>query len=296
MKIGIFSTFIESAALDLVKTVQDAIKTGEIPNSEITFIFSNRAKGDNPTTDQILEKLTHQDIPLTTFSAARFKPDMRKKGRQEEKNGNLSVINDWRKEFGSEVLSRLPKTDIDLLLGDMYIWGDNMCRERKGINLHPALPNGPKGEWYKVIWQLIQEGAQETGVMMHKVTPELDRGPAVTFCSFPIRGYQFDSLWNQLPQDQEELAQLIKLGLSEKEKTSHPLHNKIREHGLTREFALIIQTAKSFAEGDIRIEGESILDRLGKPLQKGYDLTKQIDEIVRPTPEGNIVSRREVKI
>lgn len=292
MKIGIFSTFIEPAALDLVKTVQDAVNTGEIPNTEIAFVFSNRQIGDSPTTDKILAALDGHSIPLISFSAPRFKPEMRKKAKEEENSG---LMNEWRNRFGEEVLKRLPDTDIDLLLGDMYIWGNNMCTERNGINLHPALPTGPKGEWYKVIWQLIQERAKETGVMMHKVTPELDRGPAVTFCRFPIRGYQFDSLWNQLPKDPEEVMRAIKQGLWEKEKTQHPLHRRIREHGLTREFPLIIQTAKSFAEGDIRTEGESIVDRLGRPFQKGYDLTRQIDEIVRPALEG-VVSRKEVKI
>jgi phosphoribosylglycinamide formyltransferase-1 len=45
------------------------------------------------------------------------------------------------------------------------------------INLHPAAPGGPTGTWQEVIWQLIEGRAVETGVMMHLVTPELDRGP-----------------------------------------------------------------------------------------------------------------------
>lgn len=293
MKIGIFSTFIEPAALELVRTVRDAVRTGEIPNTEISFIFSNREIGDNPTTDNILHALDIKTVPLVSFSAARFKPDMRKRARQQE---NVSLIKEWRNQFGKEILKRLPQTDIDLLLGDMYIWGDNLCAERNGINLHPALPNGPKGEWYKVIWQLIQDGAKETGVMMHKVTPELDRGPAVTFCRFPIRGYQFDDLWNQLPKDQEELSRDIRQGLLEKEKTQRPLHRKIRKHGLTREFPLIIQTAKSFAEGRIRIQGDAILDSSGNPLLDGFDLTRQIDEAVKSILEGNSNFGKEVKI
>jgi len=294
MKIGIFSTLIEPAALDLIKTVQHAVAVEEIPNTEIAFVFSNREIGESKITDGILDTLSHQNIPLISFSARKFKPEIRSQARKEDKKGNLALMQEWRNQLGEEVLKRLPKTDLDLLLGDMYIWGENLCRERNGINLHPALPNGPKGEWYKVIWQLIQEGAKETGVMMHKVTSELDRGPAVTYCRFPIRGYQFDSLWQQLPQNQEELSRVIKQGLSEQEKTQHPLHKKIREHGLTHEFPLIIQTTKSFAEENIRIQGESVLDHLGNPLQKGYDLTRQIDKQVKLIPEGNrrILERR----
>lgn len=177
----------------------------------------------------------------------------------------------------------------------MYVWGENMCKARNGINLHPALPNGPKGEWYNVIWDLIQARASETGVMMHKVIPELDRGPTVTYCRFPIRGYQFDSLWNQLPENQEELAQVISQGLLEKEKARHSLHKKIREHGLIREFPLIIQTTKAFAEGTIRIEGQTLVDHAGKPVDGGYNLTEKIDEIVRPQLEGNLLAQKEVR-
>ena len=292
MRIGIFSTFIEPAALDLVTAVQDAVRTGEIPNTEISFIFSNREIGESPVTDSILNRLIQEVTPLIPLSAARFKPDIRKKARQEK---NTSLLNEWRNQFGEEVLKRLPQADLDLLLGDMYIWGDNLCTARNGINLHPALPNGPKGEWYKVIWQLIQERAHETGVMMHKVTPKLDRGPAVTYCSFSIRGYQFDSLWNQLPQDQEELRQVIKLGLSEKEKTSNPLHSRIREHGLVREFPLIIETTRSFAEGRIRTDGDSILDSSGNPLLDGFDLTEQINEAVKPVLEVEQCTKKEVR-
>ncbi len=287
MKIGIFSTFIEPAALELVKTVQDAVNTGEIPNAEIAFIFSNREVGESKVTDGILDNLSHQNIPLISFSARKFKPELRTQASKEDQKGNIAPMQEWRNQFGEEVLKRLPKTDLDLLLGDMYIWGENLCRERNGINLHPALPNGPKGEWYKVIWQLIQEEAKETGVMMHKVTPQLDQGPAVTYCRFPIRGYQFDGLWSDLPKDEKGLAEIIKQGLLEKERASHPLHKKIREYGLAREFPLIIETTKSFAEGRIRIDGDSILDSSDNPLLDGFDLTRQIDKEVEPILEGN---------
>ncbi|GAH59253.1 unnamed protein product, partial [marine sediment metagenome] len=38
------------------------------------------------------------------------------------------------------------------------------------VNLHPAAPGGPTGTWQEVIWQLIENKAEETGVMMHLVT------------------------------------------------------------------------------------------------------------------------------
>lgn len=294
MRIGIFSTFIEPAALDLVRTVRNAVKTGEIPNSEIAFIFSNREQGESPVTDGILQQLTNQDFPYLTLSARKFAPEMRRQAKEAETRGNVSLMQKWRNQFGTQMLNLLPKTDLDLLLGDMYVWGENMCRERNGINLHPALPNGPKGEWYNVIWDLIQNRASDTGVMMHKVIPELDRGPAVTFCRFSIQGYPFNNLWDSLPKDSRELAQLMQQEKSAKEKTQQPLHRKIREYGLVREFPLVIETAKAFAEGAIEIEGQSLVDWRGRLLKGGHDLSKQIDGIVRPQLEGSLLARKEV--
>ena len=63
------------------------------------------------------------------------------------------------------------------------------------INLHPAAPGGPAGTWQEVIWQLIGNEAEETGVMMHMVTPKLDKGPPVAYCTFQIRGEPFDRYW-----------------------------------------------------------------------------------------------------
>ena len=66
------------------------------------------------------------------------------------------------------------------------------------INLHPAAPGGPAGTWQEVIWQLIEGDAMETGVMMHLVTSELDKGPPVTYCTFPIRDTPCDRHWTEI--------------------------------------------------------------------------------------------------
>ena len=294
MRIGIFSSFIERDALTLVKAVQDSVNTGEVPNSEISFIFSNRDMGENETSDIILRELSSSSIPLITFSAARFKPVFRQAARGREKVGHPTLIKEWRSEYGEEVMKRLPQTDIDLLLGDMWIWGDNMARDRIGVNLHPALPNGPKGEWYNVNWKLIEEKKAETGVMMHRVTSELDRGPAVTYCRFPIVGQGFDKLWEGLPQDKERFDQMIAQGLAGKERGDHPLFRKIREEGFRREIPLIIQTAKAFAEGRVHAEGDLIVDGNWQILQEGYDLTPQIEQMIKPNLEGQ-TARKEVR-
>ncbi|GAI48417.1 unnamed protein product, partial [marine sediment metagenome] len=120
-----------------------------------------------------------------------------------------------------------------------------MCRRYNMINLHPAAPGGPAGTWQEVIWQLIKSGAEETGVMMHLVTPELDKGPPVTYCTFPIKGEPFDKYREEI---QGHPLEEVKKSQGE----NNPLFRLIRQHGLAREFPLIISTLKTFSRGKIR--------------------------------------------
>ena len=54
------------------------------------------------------------------------------------------------------------------------------------LNLHPALPGGPKGMWQQVIWELLEDEADETGAMIHLATAQLDRGPVVSTFRFSL--------------------------------------------------------------------------------------------------------------
>ncbi len=136
------------------------------------------------------------------------------------------------------------------------------------INLHPAAPGGPKGTWQEVIWQLIESEARETGAMMHLVTPELDEGPSVTYCTFPIRGKLFDRYW-------EEIEKLPPTS-AKKHNEEEPLFKLIRKHGLAREFPLIISTLKTFSQGKVKIMAGKVVDSKEKPIS-GYNLTNEIN-------------------
>ncbi len=141
------------------------------------------------------------------------------------------------------------------------------------INLHPAAPGGPKGTWREVIWQLIEERADTTGVMMHLVTPELDEGPPVTYCRFTIRGEPFDSYWRRI--DRESLD-----GIKGREGEDFQLFKLIRRHGMKRELPLIVTTVKAFSEGRVRVENGEVVDADGYPIN-GYDLSGEIDGSLR---------------
>ena len=271
-QLGWFSTGRDKAARDLLKTVQTSIKQGEI-EAEIAFVFCTREPGESEQGDLFLKLVEDCGIPLVCFSYQRFKA--------EKGNTNTApskTLPPWRLEYDRELMKRLEDfhPDLCVLAGYMLIAGAEMCRKYNMINLHPAAPGGPKGTWQQVIWQLIEKQANETGVMMHLATPELDMGPPVTYCTFPIKGEPFDRYWDEIKG--HSLEQIKR----EQGENNH-LFRSIRKHGLAREFPLIIATLKAFGQGKIRVNSEKqVVDADGK-LIKGYNLTDEIDRIVRGT-------------
>jgi hypothetical protein len=187
----------------------------------------------------------------------------------------LEPLPSWRLDYDREVIKLLGdfQPDLCVLAGFMLIVPE-VCQKYNMINLHPAAPGGPTGTWPEVIWQLIDSQAQETGVLMHLVTPELDRGPMATYCTFPIRGEPFDRYWDEIGKHP---LSAVRRG----ESKNNPLFRLIRQHGLARELPLLISTLKAFSQGKIKITTDKkIIDSEGKPLN-GYNLTNEINELVR---------------
>jgi len=296
-RIGIISSFAEPAALVLTETVLQFIEEKYAGEASVPFVFSNRGLGDDRETNNILQRLEARGVNLVVVSAPKFQPKLRKEAKRREKYGDLELIKEWRSGFDDLVLKRLEdyKTDCDLALGDWLIWGKKMCEARKGLNLHPALPDGPKGTWYNVVWELIQKRTCESGVMMHLITPELDRGPVATFCKYPIRGFGFDNLWHQLPKDPDEIDKLIEREIGKREKADFPLHAKIREAGFAREIPLILQTTAAFIEGKVRLEEGRVLNEWGGEIYGGHNLTTKVEGFLRPQIEGQYSFGKEVK-
>jgi phosphoribosylglycinamide formyltransferase-1 len=261
-RLGWFSTGRDKAARDLLTVAQRGIALGEI-QAEIAFVFSNRARGEAKESDLFLKLVENYGLPLVSFSSKDF----------ETSAPHLSP--QWRTDYDREVMKRLKgfEADIYVMAGYMLIISDEMCRRYDLINLHPAAPGGPKGTWQEVIWQLIESKAESTGVMMHLVTPELDEGPPVSFCTFSIRGKPFDRYWLEI---EGKSVEEIKKAQGE----NNPLFKAIRRHGLAREFPLILTTLKAFSRGKVRIEKKRVVNADGRPI-KGYNLTKEIDRLVR---------------
>lgn len=272
-KIGWFSTGRDEAARELLKIIYDNIQNGTL-NAELEFVFSDREPGEFAESDKFFEQVNGYGLELINFSSMNFNPELRAQGR-----GNPSILEKWRIEFDREVMKLLEQfnPDLNILAGYMLIVGPEMCSKFDMVNLHPAKPGGPKGTWQEVIWELIQTQAQDTGIMMHLVTPVLDEGPPVTFCQFPIRGGSFEPLWQDL---ETKLSTNTLEQIMVEEGENEPYFKLVRDEGVRRELPLILYTIREFADGKVKIEGRNIVTADGTVLDGGYDLTQILDEAI----------------
>jgi phosphoribosylglycinamide formyltransferase-1 len=260
---GWWTTGRDQAAIDLFETVHNAINNGII-SGEISYLFSSRQPGESEFSDSLIKRAGDCGIPVVSLSAVRFRPDLRKQDRDA-----------WRQAYHKEVFDKIRgfSAQVVVLAGYMWVVSPEVCQKLSIINLHPAAPGGPAGTWQEVIWQLLDQKADKTGIMMHLVTPELDKGPAVTYCSFPIQGDTWDLLWKQFEHElQRSSLEEIKESFGE----SQPLFARIRDDGVKRELPLIVQTIRLLAAGDISIKDSQLYDRAGSKLAGPYDLTDVI--------------------
>ncbi len=272
-KIGWFSTGRDEAARKLLQIIYDNIENGTL-NAEFEFVFSDREPGEFPESDKLFEQVKKYGLDLIHFSSQDFQPGQRAQGR-----ANPSVLEQWRIEYDREVMARLGQfsPNLNILAGYMLIVGSEMCNKFDMVNLHPAQPGGPKGTWQDVIWELIRTEAQETGIMMHLVTPVLDEGPPVTFCKFPIRGGSFEPLWQALANKfaTKSLTEII-----QEEGDGEPYFAKVREEGVRRELPMILYTIREFALSNVRIEDRKIVTADGVVLECGYDLSQILADVI----------------
>lgn len=266
-KIGLFTSAWDRVAMHLVHEVHQNVKSGLIPNTEISFVFVSRESGETPWGDFMIAKVQGLGLPLITFSSRKFKPELKKKNKTA-----------WQLEYDRRVQKLIPPTDLDVLLGYMLNIKEEMRETRNIINLHPALPNGPEGTYRKVIWQLIKDRDSETGVTIHVVDETVDRGAPIAFCGFSIKIGKFAPLWQEMEKrlEKESLEQIAR-----KEEENNLLFKLIREEGVIREFPMIVWAIKALAEGKIKIKDNRVIDSQGQILENGYDLTSEIDNVVK---------------
>ena len=242
LRLAWFTTGRGPGSRRLFSLVRSEIEADEL-NASVEFVFCNREFGETDATDGFLRLVQDSDVPLVTFSSRRF--------RREHGGGPFS---DHRIEFHKAVLDRISsyQPDICVFSGYMLFTGPEIVDQFQTINLHPALPGTAEGTYQQVIWKLIEERSTESGVTIHVATEILDDGAPLSYCTYPIRGPEFDDLWTEI--EDVPIRQLISEG------EEQPLFRAIRRHGAIREAPLLIETLKSLADGRIRIHNGRVVD------------------------------------
>ncbi|HJP40289.1 MAG TPA: formyltransferase family protein [Dehalococcoidia bacterium] len=206
---------------------------------EIAVAFVNRAPGDYEATDRLIDMVRSADIPLEALSSVAFR---KAHGGRLSKPGE--ALPAWRREFDSEVASRLQRHDfsIGVMFGYMLIATEPLFDSFPMLNDHPALPDGPVGTYQEVIHQLMASRATESGCMMNLVTAHVDRGPAISYCRYSIRDEENQDLWERHPS-----------GLGKKEAERSALFTDLRARGIRRERPFVVETLRVIAEGELQI-------------------------------------------
>jgi phosphoribosylglycinamide formyltransferase-1 len=158
-----------------------------------------------------------------------------------------------------------------VLAGYMLIASPALCRKYAMLNLHPALPGGPKGMWQQVIWELLENDADATGAMIHLATAQLDRGPVISTFSFSLRGPDWAPLWQQF-HTKRETKSVEEIAAAEGE--DEPLFAEIRRRGEAREIPLLYHTVRLFSEGKLNTSNGCVF---AESTRLPLDLTEQVD-------------------
>ena len=273
LRLGWFTSGRGPGSRRLLATVQDEIAAGRL-DARIVVVFCNREPGQNPQTDQLMEQVHGYGLPLVYLSTLRYR---RERGESPAKPGE--PLPEWRHDFDREVIRLLEPYPFDLgvLAGYMLIGTDALCQRYDLLNLHPAAPDGPPGTWQEVIWWLMEQRADHSGVRMHLATEDLDMGPPVAYCTYPIRGPSFDEMWREV--EKRGVA-----AIKAEDGEENALFQEVRRQGVARELPLVVETLRAFAEGRVVVRDKRVLDAQGREIT-GYDLTEEIESMVAQVRE-----------
>ena len=288
MRIGWLSSGHDDAASTLLSEVVRRARRDGI-DLDIAVVFCDRERGEQPESDAFLDLVSDLGLPAVTLSSAASWQAWRERRDTLDKRrfANRAAIREaWRGAFHDDVTGLLDSYDVDLLIlaGYMLITSPDMCVRFAILNLHPALPGGPQGTWQQVIWRLLADEADETGAMIHLATAELDSGPVVAYCSFPIVGLRWDRLWHAFRRRRDELG-LDALAAAEGER--QPLFAEIRRQGERREIPLLYHTVREFAEEHLVVRaGEIVGVTVEAPLMLTPDVEAELAADERDVSPG----------
>jgi folate-dependent phosphoribosylglycinamide formyltransferase PurN len=268
VRLGWFTTARGAGSRGMYEAVSRAISDGEL-DADVACVFSNREPGEDETTDRFFDLVRSNGHPLITRSSVLYRRSV---------GGTLSRAGEplppWRTDFDALVAEDLAAYQFDagMLAGYMLIFTPAFVEQHPILNLHPATPDGPIGTWQQVIRELITERADDSGVMLHLAVPEVDGGPVVAYCRYPLHTPQFEPHWDALPSDVTSLDRDAMQAL--------PLFTAIREQGMRYESPLVVAALAEFGAGRLRIDGQTVVGADGE-LRSAVDLTESVQARLR---------------
>lgn len=234
LKIGWFSTGNGEGSLGFIKYFLEYIKRNNLDIS-LEYVFVNREYGEQQGSDNFINYLKINKINTITLSSKNFK----------KKNFNQPFFK-YRREYDLEVKNLISSYDTDLIVmaGYMLILSDILCNEFRFINLHPALPKGPKGTWLDVIKYLISNNITESGLNVHVVTNKLDAGQSIGYCNFSYAN--FNEEWEEYYELTKNSKKINYQNLK--------LFSLIRNQILDREKILLLCVIEEFLKNKQKLE------------------------------------------
>ena len=266
LQIGWFSTGRGPGSRGMLEHTLQAIDTGRL-DAQIQFICTNRETGEEEGSDSFIALAESNGIPVLSRSSRRF--------RQQRGSRPFEA---YRQEYDAAVLASLAPyhPELCILAGYLLILSPLLQSAFTFVNLHPALPGGPKGLWQSVIWELIAQRADHTGIMTFLVTQDVDEGPPLTYTRFSLTSSPFQGLWEQVDPWTTPLAR-------ERDGEGHPLFQAIRQEGLRREPHLLVETLRIFASRELSVSGGQLIDAHGNDTGP-RDLTATVEAAVASDP------------
>jgi folate-dependent phosphoribosylglycinamide formyltransferase PurN len=228
----------------------------------MAVVFINRDRGEFEATDRLIGMVESRGIPVEALSSVRYRKSV---GGRIGKAGE--PLQPWRFDYDRRVAEFLSKHEFGLgvMFGYMLIATEPLFSRFSFINDHPALPDGPIGTYQEVIAELMRTQALDSGCMMNVVTGDVDRGPAISYCRFPIQDEANETAWNALSGSEIDAATLDAI-------MAMPLYSDIRARGVSRERPFLVETLRAVAKGSLPV-----------PPVAPLDLTEEVERAVHST-------------
>ncbi|KAL7947088.1 formyl transferase [Trichoderma barbatum] len=181
----------------------DGVASGLIPNSRITRLIVNRAKAYATT------RAEKASIPWEYFNL--ISNGFLAKGEKDEAK-TAEARKNYDAALAKKVLQLEERPELIVLAGWMWVFSSDFLRplEELGIkiiNLHPALPGQFDGAHaIERAYEDLKAGKiTHTGIMVHYVIQEVDRGDPILIQKIGWEGEELDALEQKIHAHEHDL-------------------------------------------------------------------------------------------